>query len=646
MLYSGVAAEERGTQEYTIMFQQALEAGKRRDYAKAVELLTRIVSATDRMPQALLYLGRSYHALGELEKAARILDFFVKSCPESAAGHFFLGRSCLALGLYPAAVRHLRESLRLYPSLSQAHGLMGLAYLKARRPERAVDSFRNALALDPKNASLLAGFFNSALVAAIRLFSRGNLDDSARLFNEILAMRPETISAHLYLAAIFRESGKGDLALSHLNAAIAMSPEDPLLHSQKALVLLDQGRKDAAFEELRIGTSGLPSNVRVSGSPEEILRHITIRLFSDGRYKEAIFYALKLLKTTYNDPKLHALVAEAYRNLGDFGRAKNHYTRAMEKDKGSLEIRYGLIAVLWRLEEYEELLSIVRRVLKTNPSDEIALYFRSLALAKVGESPKETAEALQRQIHLKGPDPLLMSALGDTYLKAGVPELAEGWYLRTLKVSKADRRALLSLADIYRSQKKNKREKEIYKRYLGTYPDDRKARRRLTRILLEMESFVDAAEQIVRLLPSEPGNKRLKTVLAMCYRRAGKYSDALLILKDLLRDSPDSEELLKAVVYCLDKLGARNIGIQVIESFMKLHGERLSLVLMLGVLQFHEDAMEKSVQSFRRAISISSRDWKAYRNLGMAYRKMGNKEFAESFLARSEEYRKAAGVHA
>jgi len=82
---------------YEQLFEEAVEAGRNRDYAKSVEILLRIVGSTDRFPQALLYLGRSYHALGEHARAVQSLNFYVQQRPSSSAGHFFLGRAYIAL---------------------------------------------------------------------------------------------------------------------------------------------------------------------------------------------------------------------------------------------------------------------------------------------------------------------------------------------------------------------------------------------------------------------------------------------------------------------------------------------------------------------------------------------------------------------
>jgi tetratricopeptide (TPR) repeat protein len=625
---------------YTELFEEALRAGRNHDYAKSVEILLRIVGSTDRFPQALLYLGRSYHALGEHAKAAQALNFFVQQKPRSAAGHFFLGRAHLALEDFPSAIRHLRRATEVNPKFSAAFGLLGYAWLKARRSEKAIWCFAKALELDPNNTRLQVGYLNTALVLAIRLFYRGQLVDSARLFTEVLEQRQTSILPHLYLASIYREMGKNNASLFHIDAASQMSPQDPFLHLQKALVLLLQEQKKEAAEELRLGTQLLKSTVSPESNPNDVLRFLTLNLFREGRYRETILHGTRLLKENYSDPYLHMLVGESYRNLGELGKAKNHFRRALEKDKSSLEIRYGLLGVLWDRGEFEELRTEADHLLQRNPSDETAHYFHSLALARTGASVEEVLKELQQQVKTRGPDLALMAELAATYVRAGLPELAEGWYRRVLRVSADDLDSLEALAGIYERLDKPELRREMLQRYLSLDPDDKEARRQLVRLLLRMQSFADAAEQIAKLLPREPRNSKLKSTLALCYRRTGKYAEALVILRDLLSTDSSSEELIKAAVYCLDKIGARKVGIKAIEGFMKQNGESLSLLLMLGVLHYQENLLEKSSELFRRAIALSPKDWRANRNLGMVYRRMGNTDYADKFLAKANSLKK------
>ena len=630
-----------GIPDYAALFAEALDAGRKRDYPRAVELLTRIVGSTDRFPQALLYLGRAYHAIGDYSRAAQALNFYLRGRPDSVPGNFFLGRVYIALEAYPAAIKHLRRAVEGDAGFSPAYGLLGLACLKARRPDKAIWWFAKSLEIDPQNKRLQVGYLNTALVLAIRLFYRGDLIDAARLFTEVLEQRRASILPHLYLATIYRELGRDNLALYHMDAASQISPQDPFLHLQKAVILLAQGEKAPAAEEIRIGTQLLKSAGSPGGSPEDILRFITINLFKEKRYRETVYYGTKLLKGAYDDPQLHAIVAEAYRNMGELLKAKNHYMRAIEKDRASRELRYGLLAVLWERREFEPLLSEAARILQADRGDGPGRYFHSLALSRTGAAIEQVLAELQQQVKARGPDPVLMAELGAAYVRAGLPELAEGWYQRVLKVSPSDADVLLALAGVYESLGRQDRRGETFRAYLDVHPEDRKARRQLVRILLELDSFADAAEQIAMLLPLEPNNVKLKSTLAVCYRRTGRFPEALVLLRDLLGESPDSEELIKAAVFCLDKMGARVVGVRALESFMKQHGESLSLVLMLGVLHYQASSLPKAAETFRKAITLSPRDWRANRNLGMVYRKMGNDIFAEKFLAKAAQYRAA-----
>ncbi|HYW85362.1 MAG TPA: tetratricopeptide repeat protein, partial [Spirochaetia bacterium] len=58
-------------------------------------------------------------------------------------------------------------------------------------------------------------------------------------------------------------------------------------------------------------------------------------------------------------------------------------------------------------------------------------------------------------------------------------------------------------------------------------------------------------------------------------------------------------------------------------------------------LQYQGSSLTKAAETFRKALSLSPRDWRANRNLGMVYKKMGNELFSEKFLAKAAQYRAA-----
>lgn len=642
MLHS--ARREAPTPDFESLYAEAIAAGRRRDYRRAADLFARVAGATDRFPLALLYLGRSRHALAEHGPAIRALSSFVRRRPGSAAGRLFLGRAHLAVGDATAAVRELAEAVRIRPDLAPAQGLLGLACLRARRFDEALAAFAAARRLAPDDKRLEIGYLNTALVAAVRAFGRGRLVDAARLFSEVLDRRGSFLLPHVYLARIFRELGKDTMALFHLDAACELSPGDPALQLQRAMVLLAMGREKDALEALKVGSYFLKAGENAGRTPAEVQRFLAVELFQKGRWRDAVFHATRLLRADGRDPMLHALVAEAYRALGDLEKARNHYLRALEADREALAPRYGLCAVLWEQGRHADLVVEARKVLRRDPADATARYFESLALARTAPSDPSTLTALQQLIRQRGADPAVMTALGHSYEAVGLSDLAEGWFTRTLRVAPEDLVALRGLGRLYAQAGRSADLGGVYRRLLEAKPDDRKARRGLVHSLLDLGKWDEAAGEIERLLAGGGAPGRLRTTLVHCYRRAGRHADALLVLKELLVERPDAEELVRAALFCLDRLGARGNALRLAARFQKDHGERHDLTLMSGVLWFREGKLEQAAAAFRAAIALAPKDWRAYRNLGMVYRKTGVKEFAEKFLAQGRRLKKAAAA--
>lgn len=516
-----------------------------------------------------------------------------------------------------------------------------MAFLRARRFDEALAAFAEARRLAPDDRRLEVGYLNAALVAAVRSFHRNRLVEAARLFSEVLDRRGSFLLPHVYLARIFRELGKDAMALFHLDAACALAPDDPSLPLQRAMVLLALGRDREAYEALKAASYFAKAGKAAGRTPAEVQRFLAVELFRRGRFRDAVFHATRLLRADGSDPMLHALVAESYRALGEFEKAQNHYRRALERDREALPPRYGLLAVLWKMGRHGDLAGEARRVLRRDPADATARYFESLALSKVAPSEPSTLAALQEQVRERGADPLVMTALAEAYESAGLDALAEGWFSRTLRVSPGDTPALRGLGRLYAKAGRIEDLGTVYRTLLEADPDDRKARRGLVRTLVERGLWAEAAPEIERLLASGAKGERLRTTLAHCYRRAGRHADALLVLRELLVERPDAEELAKAALYCLERLGARENALRLAERFQKDHGPRHDLTLMSGVLWYRSGQMERAASAFRAAIALAPEDWRAYRNLGMVYRRTGVKEFADKFLAQGRRLKKA-----
>ncbi|MBN2351183.1 MAG: tetratricopeptide repeat protein [Spirochaetales bacterium] len=627
----------------TTVFERQLEeirqAGKNRDYERAAALCTDLLSRSDQYPEALLYLGRSYHALRRLDRAVYVFQFYLKRKPDSPVGNFFLGRSYAALGLYKRSDASLRRALESDPAFAPALSFLGLVSLKLKRPEEAIAFFERALRTEPGNRRIRSGYLNALLVQGIRLFFGKDLEGAARVFEFLAGENREHLLPRLYLAVIAREMGNYPAALGYYDEASRISPDDPVFHLHKADILISLGRDEESRSELKKAHMAGKEDMAAARDPKRLLKMIAVTHYRNKRYREAIYFGKKVLKENYRDIDMHLLLAECYRHFDDLTKAKNHYLRAFEADRTEPAIFSRLVAALWEAGDFAELLSVSRRWLGRLPADPLASYFEALALSEVDGAAPELIPLLQEQIRSRGPDPELMFSLGRAYVEGGRFDLAESWLERTVKLIDDHEDALLLLDEVYEELGKPADQIRVLKAFCNLRPEENELLKKCVRLLLQEARFDEAGAGLERLLTREPGNRSLRKALGQVYIKGKKYADAFIIWKELLSREPTSTHYLRQLIFCLVKMRKLEMAIKILDKASRYMKNDISLLLPLGVLYARSREFEKANETFRRVIGLNARDWRAYHNLAMLARRTGNKALAENFLERARQYR-------
>jgi len=628
-------------EKFDQLFNAALKAGRKRDYVRAIALLEEILCSTDEYPLAILYLARSYHSLKEYGRAIQYFRYYLHRQPESAPGYFFLGRTYLSSGLPGEAIPYLKKAVKLNPGSVNTLSLLGFALLKAGRPRSAIELFTKALEIEPEQPHIITGYLNSLLTHAINLFYHERIEEAEKIFQFIIKKRAGSLTAHLYLASIYRELGKTDLSLLHYQHASNLSPGDPTLFLQRAFLLLKAGKNEQAFAELKQATSLLGTDSSKITDPEQLLRIITLTLFRNGKFRKAVYYGSKVLKNNYQDADMHVMIAESFRNIGEPVKARNHYERALDAKTGHLEYYYGFAALLWEENDFQEMAKLLKRIFRLNENDRVARYYLALTLPHMDESKDRTITLLQESIKNFGPDPLLMNALGQEYLKAELPDLAENWFTRTLKVVEDHDQALKNLITVYTLLNKTEEVKKTFFRYLKHHSADQDVRSQFIQLLYHDQDYETLAGEIQILLPLKPRDRNLKKMLALSYSKTARYSEALVLYRSLLADEPGSLHVIRALVYCMQHAGQQETALVFLEEAVKKQENNVSLLLPLGVMYYKQNKLEKAGEIFRRVIAISPQAWKGYRNLAVVFKKRGETDFSEKYFKKSEELRAA-----
>lgn len=601
-------------------FNKALRAGRDRRYDVAVPLLLSVLSSTDEAPEALLYLGRSYHALGEGAKAVASFRSYLALRPDDHRAAFFLGRSYLSLGLAREAARALSRSLEGSPDHVPSLALSGFALLKLRRLPQALGLLERAVGLAPDNPRIYRGYLNAVALAGIRALARGDPAYALQALRFAVGNGLDFPYVRLYLAKALRESGELEGALAEYEGLMGGNPGAyPSLAWQRAMLLLELGRGEEAgraFAALRSARPDLPDLPREAPSLRKTFAFLS---FNEGRYSDAIAEARSYLKDFGGDPGVHAVMAEVLRLKGHLEPAINHFRRAAEGDKRDPGIRSGLVMALWEAGDIQGMRSELDALKRMLPGDEGAEYYDLLCASLMEHEGGSLLPRTQALLRTHPGDPHLMYTLALEYIGAGLPELAPSWLGRVEALLPGRYGVKPLIVDCLRAAGEWKDLRAAYEDALEDDPGELGIRREYAYDLLRREEFADAIPQLEILL-ARPGSKeKHKRFLAFALRRTGRYKEAAIIYRDLLKASPSDLEYLKSLLFCLERAKSYAYALALLETAAKRFPGDAELPLMGALLLRRKGDDEKAIASLQRAIDARPDDPRPYRALESIY---------------------------
>ncbi|MDR1948488.1 MAG: tetratricopeptide repeat protein [Spirochaetaceae bacterium] len=632
---------------------EAIQAGNRKDYQQAVDILEELISTCDTPPEAYLFLGRAFHALKDYSRALAAYNDFVRLRPQSANGYLYAGRTYLTLNMPQRGVPLFKKALERDPQNPITMALLGTAYLKSKHSREAADILSEAVetasqkALSPKEQDrIYRAYLNSLLIRGINLCRVEDYEMGIQMLRFVLENGPDMPLLRLELGRACREVGELDEAVEHYTQAINFSPRDARIRWYRASVLMSLGRNNQALEDLthiRADTNG-SGGTEIPDIPwnSELVDRYMIRSFLEaGEWRRAAESAKNWLKHRKPDPMIHAMYAEAQRNLKDFSSAENHLNRALELAPRAIELWYAMLLVAWEGEDPKTLRKAIRNVKDLGGDRDIIKRFSILLEAKTtdsgGEQDQRILRLLQNAVRTLGPEPEIMYALGERYLGIGLIEAAITWFKNTILVSKNHERSYLgeiaACEALVREGVPEARAElaAAYAGYLALWPDNHIIRREWALFLVHQGEFEAASREMETLLTWEPANPTLRRVLAYTYRKTGRFREAAMFLKGLLKEKPRDTGLILEYSGCLARAGATQYAIKVLEKALSFLTKSAEIPLALGLLLYRERKIEKAFELFREAIERDPKAARPWQWMAHISKQMGDTKKASKY---------------
>ncbi len=631
-------------------FERALIAGQKRRYAEAIKILEDLAargyadggspiggksgssrSADQAHPEIYLYLARSWHAEGKFARSSYYLRSYINARPDDGSGWFFFGRSSLSQGYPERAVWALRKSLALNPDSIDTRALLGSAYLRCKRPSLALAVFEEALTLAPEDQRLNQGYLNALFVEAVRTYKRGEVDLARQMLTFLINREVDGVVPRLYLAHSLRDLGYLEEALGEYTNAGSFAPDDDSLIWFQISVYLEMGNAEEASRLMAtLGEGAQEISPGLIG-----LRIVRSHLEKDS-WAQATQAARTWIKQFGHSAQIHALMGEAYRNLGDIEKALNHFTRALEIEPRDQSPRYGILMVYLSAQDWGGLSRELDKALKAGLDRETIDYYQALCRANLDSDPASLLVDLQNEVRKRGAVPELLAALARTYFRLGMADLAIGWYQKVLDLQEDNEAAFLGYLACCEQEGNHRRLEAAYEQYLSRWDDNEVIRKEYISYLEQHERWEIAADQI-EILSAQGKVSNTDRQIAYFRRKAGQWRKAAILYRSMLKQKPDDRTLLSSLVYCLDRMGESDAALALMKSANRAFKADADSLLIEGRLCLRSGKEDDALKVFRAVVDTYPMDERGWEEIAALYDRRGVPEMAATFRQKARD---------
>jgi len=408
-----------------------------------------------------------------------------------------------------------------------------------------------------------------------------------------------------------------EFRIRQLERAIADKPSDASLHYELAKIYLAGEDWPAAIRILEKATNLDPTFTQANfelgiaytrmRNWESAVREWEKMTDSDGE--------LKLEGIDYNR---HALVKaaiatwEQYETVAEESIFKHYYV-------GIAKLVLG--KTLASVEAFTD-------VIKTNPTFEKALYYRSRAHRMLG-NPREAGLDLQRMLEARPRDAIANYSVAVCLIEIGRQAQAITFLQKALNEKPGFLKAHVQLASAYYSMMQFDQAIEHLRKALHINPKDANAYYHLGRCFEKQYLMDEAAQAYENAVNYGADNKETHLSLGLLYKNLGRHSDAIKHLQKTVELDPEESDAYYYLGVLLSGLKKFADAIPPLQRCLELSPKNAFANYTLGKACLAVDRVAEAVQCFDRAMAENPNDVKTMTSLGLAYFQMQQFEEAK-----------------
>jgi tetratricopeptide (TPR) repeat protein len=444
-------------------------------------------------PESMFTLADYYTRTRRTQQAGAILDKLAASSQTYGLAKARIAAIDYTEGRAEDAHRILDELLRREPHNRLGLVLKGRLLLIEKKHDEAIPFAKNAVAADPEHSA------EAHLLLASIYQSKGQLEEAAQEFKQVLKLAPGTVAADVALSRLYAAKGDKAAALDFAEQAVKLAPTDPDARITLVRAVLSSGDTNRADREIRAMLARFPTSSAV---------HVQAG---------GLFLARK-----------------------DLAAARAAFNRAIELDAASPDALAGLVALDLGGRNARSALDRVGARLSVSPDDAAGWFLAAKTYAMVGDSA-QSEKALKRTIELDPGRVQAFAMLGDLRAMSGKLDDAlhqfQMWAEREPKSISAQTMVGLTLERLNRTQEA----KQVYERILTMDRHAAIAANNLAWLYAEGAGNLDQAAELAQMAKSQaPDQPAFNDTLGWIYYKKDLVEQAVPLFQQSLEKDPDN----------------------------------------------------------------------------------------------------------
>lgn len=267
-------------------------------YTKAIAILKQGLGVDRSMHSANILLGIACYEAGDYREARQPLETAVRANPKDNNAELYLAKDLIKLEDFGPAATHLQELTKREPRNQEVWYMLGNVYIQLSEAALAkVD------AIDPN--SVLSHEIRGDIMASMK-----NFDGALVQYKKAVDVAPQQSGTHYKLGDAYWQLDDWADATEQFQAELINDPGNCNARWKLGDILLEQHlRPEEALDDIN-------QALQVCPSLKEAVPDRATALIRLNRYEDAVPDLKTAITGDPNEPRLHFMLAQAYRGLG------------------------------------------------------------------------------------------------------------------------------------------------------------------------------------------------------------------------------------------------------------------------------------------------------------------------------------------